>query len=172
MSVTSHSQIEETAVDVLKHFQQEERMLADMLRSTEEVRAALLSRDLHTQHDAFREHFKPPAKLHEWRQDLRKRIAESLNTPVEEATLRGLADRAPRPLGEELVATHERLLNRIAEIDRLNRANAVLAAYFIDVVQKLLGDPANQRSPAKRYSPSGEVLRDDNSKHSGLQVRC
>jgi len=172
MSDTSHLRIEKTAVVVLRHLQQEERLLADMLRSAREVRAGLLSGDVLAQQEAFREHFAPPAKLHEWRQDLRELIATTLNTPPEKATLRGLAERAPHTLREKLTATHERLLNRILEIDRLNRANAVLAAYFIELIQRLLGDPASQRASASRYSPSGEVLRGDNSNHSGLQIRC
>jgi hypothetical protein len=172
MSDTSPSRFEETAAVVLKHFQQEERMLADMLQSARDVRAGLLSGDLHAQQEAFHKRLDPPAAIHEQRRALRKRIAADLNTSVEEATLRGLADRVPRPLREELIAKHQRLLNRIVEIDRLNRANAMLAAYFIDLIQKLLGGPASQQPSANRYSPSGEICRDGNLKHSGLQIRC
>jgi hypothetical protein len=172
MSDSPNSQIETTAFVALKHFQQEEAMLAEMLRWAREVRAGLLSGDLHAQQEAVREHFEPPTALREQRLTLRERIAADLNISVEEATLRRLADRAPHALRDRLMATHERLRTRFVEIDRLNRANAVLASYFIELIQRLLGDPSSQRPSAGRYSSSGEVLQGDNSKHSGLQIRC
>jgi hypothetical protein len=64
------------------------------------------------------------------------------------------------------------MLDQIAEVDRLNRANAVLAACFIDLFQRLLADPTGQQPPTSRYCSSGEVRRRDSSKHSGLQIRC
>jgi len=172
MNDTSQSQIEDTAGVVLEHLQEEERILADMLQSARDVRAGLLSGDLHAQQEAFRERLARPAALHEQRQALRKQIATDLDIPIEDATLRGIADRVPRTFREGLLAAQERVRIRVAEIDRLNRANAVLAAYFIDLIQKLLGDPSSQRPSANRYSSSGELRRDDNPKHSGLQVRC
>lgn len=172
MSDNLPSRIEQTAVLVLRHFEQEEQILADMLRSAQQVRAGLLSGNAHAKQEAFREHFEPPATLHHQRRDVRELIASALNIPADKATLRGLADHAPSPLRTTLMAAHQKMLGQIAEVDRLNRANAVLAACFIDLFQRLLADPSGQQPPTSRYSSTGEVRRRDSSKHSGLQIRC
>ena len=164
--------IEPTAIAVLNHFRREEKALEHLLESARRVRAGLVSGDRDAQQAALREHLLPPPRLRDSRRYVREQIATALKVPIEEATVLELADRASPTLRDKLLATHQRLVGKLEEIDRLNRANAVLAAYLIDLIQKLIGDPAGTASSAGRYSASCVLQWDYHPKQSGLQVRC
>jgi hypothetical protein len=142
----------------LAHLQQEEALLAETLASLGAVRSALRGGDLESLHAALEQQARiadASSELLGRRARLRSELSYALGVPPDAVTLATLATAAPPDVAGHLRACRERLRGMSAEVDRLNRANAALAAQSLDFLQRFLSEITDTDSAGAVYGPSG-----------------
>src|SRR6185437_8346873 len=114
------------------HLAHEEALLADMLRTLREVRAAFVQRNLnglailHTRQEQLVQVSQEMARS---RDQLRESLAPLLGVPASEVTLRAAALSLPQSVRGSLLDHHARLVELVRQADQLNHHNAALLGY-------------------------------------------
>jgi flagellar biosynthesis/type III secretory pathway chaperone len=140
------------------HLAGEESLLAEMLQSLRQIRAAFVERklgSLATLQDRQQQLVQANQDIARLRERLRAALSTLLNMPAEEVTLRGAALALAEPARGRLLARHARLVELVREAEQLNHRNASLLAYarsFLDsLFANLTGTSVNES-----YGPRGE----------------
>jgi hypothetical protein len=157
----------------LAHFEQEEAMLAASLEALRAIRQHLLRGDLEGLQQALSQQQQAATtavELGRRRQLLRARLAAQLGLPVDQVTLRTLADQATGTLRGRLLKSRQRLLDMAADIERLSRGNQALVQQSMELLQKLLGSLCSQGPGTPRYTASGTI--EPGSCGHFFQARC
>ncbi|GEM_PF-5934624 len=158
MNCTTTGVPQRLALSCLAHFEKEEAVLQTSKESLLKVQAALISGRIEQLRQALRTHEesgRQATDLHEARQLLRERLAETLRIPAEQVTLRVVSDRAPPALRQSLSASRQRLLQISDDIERIHRSNSALLRQSIRLLQRLLGCLLGNAGDTSRYTAEG-----------------
>jgi len=136
----------------------EEALLADMLGSLRQVRAAFVERNLNslaTLHNRQEQLVRSSQEIARVRDRLRDSLSPLLGVPAGEVTLRAAALSLTEPARGRLLACHASLVEMVREAEQLNHHNATLLGFargFLDsLFACMTGTTVNES-----YGPRGE----------------
>ena len=165
--------VDELVLVCLAHFDQEETMLAGSLEVLRELRHSLLQSDVARVSRCIERQQQATCaagELASQRGLLRQRLCRELNIPLEQLTLRTLAERSAGALRARLLTSRQRLLAMAGEIELLQRGNAALIRQSLGLLQLLLGGLSGQGAQAPRYTSLGVL--EPGSCGPIIQSRC
>ncbi len=140
------------------HLAHEEALLADVLRSLRQVRAAFVQRNLGSL-AALRDRQEQLARTSQEmalvRERLRASLSSLLGVPAGEVTLRGAALSLEEPARGRLLQRHACLVELVGEADRLTHHNAALLGYARAFLGSLFAGLTGSDVGAA-YGPRGE----------------
>ena len=141
-----------------EHLTREEQLLADLLHSLRQVREAFFQHNLailpllHGQQELL---LHAARALAQERDHFRALLAEALGIPVQEATLRAIAESLDEPERDELLMRRARLTQQVREAQQLSEQNAALLGYSRGFLTCLFASVTGM-SPSERYGPLGQ----------------
>jgi hypothetical protein len=140
------------------HLAREEALLADMLRTLREIRAAFVQRNLNGL-AALQTHQEQLAQtgqeMGRSRDQLRESLAPLLGVPASEVTLRAAALSLPEAVRGSLLDRHAHLVELVRQADQLNHHNAALLGYARSFLRGLFASLTGT-SVSEGYGPQGE----------------
>jgi len=148
------------AIACIGHLQQEEAMLTATRELLRGIRAALVSRDhdeLAVVLESQQKQEQSAADLHAARMTMRQRISRSLVIPDSEATLNRLAACVSGETQMRLASGRRRLQKLAAEIEAINRCNAILVQQSMGLLHQVLFCLTGQDSSSQRYGATGRM---------------
>lgn len=154
------------------HLSHEESLLADMLRTLREVRAAFVRRDLSvlsTLRERQQHLQKNSEEIAAAREQLRESLAPLLNIAAAEVTLRAAAQSLGATARASLLEHHARLTAMVREVEQLSRHNAILLGYARGFLECLFAGMTGV-AVGERYDPHGQ--RRTTSYGSFLEARA
>jgi hypothetical protein len=154
----SRPRAEALAQVYLKHLDEERVVLETTLRALHQIRVALVHGGAMALNRALEEQAEPVragARLADRREDLRRELAVLLGIAPEAVTLQGLADLCPPNIRARLLEIRARLHQLAAEVDVVNRGNAVLVNHSLGFLEQLLSGITGSAGSGKRYGPAG-----------------
>ncbi len=152
---------EEISAVCLKHLRREEEVLRDKRDTLERIHDALVGAELdglHALHETQEEAAHVTGLLREQRDQFREQVGTLLQLPSETVTVRQVVAAIPEKERGSVREVWTRLLELAAEVERLNRCNAVLIDYCLGFTQSYLLDITGGGRPAERYGPAGTHL--------------
>ncbi len=167
------SKIDGIAWTCLSHLEQEEAMLSATLSSVRDIRSALMKGDLdglaqslqrqqHTAHAAV--------ELRKTRTRLKEHLAAALGVPLEDVTLRLLAQHTSATVTQRILTSRARLAKVASEVDALNHGNAALVRQSAELLQRFLSSLTGRSTQSARYASSGQL--EDGGCDPMFQTRC
>lgn len=166
MNRTTTQVPERLAMLCLSHFEKEEAVLQTSKESLLRMQTALMAGRMEPLLQALREQEESgrlATELHETRRLLRERLAQALEIPAEQVTLRVVSDRGPTALRQSLLASRQRLLQIGDDIERIHRGNSTLLRQSIGLLQRLLGCLLGKADDPSRYTAEGLMESVDGS---------
>ena len=170
---TTNAASERLALTCLAHFEKEEAMLAATLDAMRAIRSALIARDLQQLETAVSQQqqtAKTAGDLRASRDEIRQRVAESLGMATEHVSLRHVVKLASPRIADRLESCRRRLSEMANEIERMNRANAMLVRHSIDMLHGFLECLAGAATRSNRYDAGGRI--EDGSGGTLFDTKC
>jgi hypothetical protein len=165
--------IEGLALVCLAHFEKEEAMLDASLQSLCAVRDSLVKANPEGLNEAVKRQqhaARLATELAGARRQLRERMGQMLGVPVEQVSLRMLAERVSGEVQQRLWRCRERLAAMARKIERINRGNIGLIRQSMDLMGRLLESLGDDCGGTSRYTSRGEMASGGSG--SCLQTQC